>query len=368
MTVAVVVTAALYWAQKVLIPVALGIFLAFLLRPLVATLEHRGLRRVPAVFTVALLVLVVAAGLGWLITLQLRNLAVEVPHYTKTLKNRARFLRDMGKDSVFDQINQIASEVVTVWEEPETPDAAGESAPVPAPQAEKPVRVQVDSGWLSNILPSVPWLMEFTASGILALALVVFILVKREDLRNRLIWLMGIRRIALTTRALDDIGQRMSRFLVAQLIINVSYGVALALGLALVGLDHWILWGLLAGLLRYLPYVGAPIAALFPITLSFAQFEGWTAPLLVIAWIVLLEVVTANALEPYLFGRSVGASAVALLIAAGFWTFLWGPVGLLLSCPLTVCLVVVGEYVPALSFPAIVLGDQPALEPDVTLF
>ena len=373
-TVGVVATAALYWAQKVLIPVALAVFIAFLLSPLVSRLQHRGLGRMTAVFTVVGMAALLVGGLGWLISSQIQGLAGSMPQYTANIKDRIRGVRDLGgKDSIFEQLHTMAKELGAVWNEPAgEAEAPGPPEALPAADHKKiPVKVEVDPGpsWINNILPTVPWLLEIAGSGALALVLAVFMLLKREDLRNRVIWLTGGgSRVALTTKALDDIGHRISRYLLAQLGINASYGVAMATGLALIGVEHWLLWGFLAGLLRYLPYIGAPAAAVFPITLSLAQFEGWTQPLLVIGWIVFLELLASNVLEPWLFGKSIGVSEVALLVAAGFWVFLWGPVGLVLSGPLTVCLLVVGEYVPALRFLAVMLGDEPALDPDITLF
>jgi predicted PurR-regulated permease PerM len=355
-TVAVVATAALYWAQKILIPVALAVFISFLLMPLVTHIQRAGLGRALAVLVVVSLTVAAVGGVGWLISGQVRDLAAEMPQYTQNIKERVQHLRDLGgSDSVLDHLNRMAIEISKVWNEP---------------GQEPPLKVQVEPGpfWLNSVLPNVPAVLELAASAALTLVLVVFMLLKREDLRNRLIWLTGRSRVALTTKALDEIGQRISRYLQTQAVINGSYGAAMALGLMVIGVEHWLLWGCLAALLRYLPYIGAPIAALFPLVLSLAQSPGWTQPLLVVGWIVALELLANNVLEPWLYGRSIGVSAVALLVAAGFWTFLWGPIGLALSGPLTVCLVVVGEYVPALRFLAVILGDSPALEPDVVLF
>jgi predicted PurR-regulated permease PerM len=353
-TVAAIV--ALYWAQKILIPVALAVFITFLLSPLVTRLQHRGLNRAFAVIAVVSLTLAVVVGAGWLISTQIRDLATDIPQYTQNIKERVRDLRELGNDgSVLSQLNRMATEISKVWNEP---------------GQKPPLKVQVEPGafWLNSVLPNVPAVLEIVTSGALTFVLVVFMLFKREDLRNRLIWLTGRSRVALTTKVLDDIGQRISRYLSTQLVINGSFGAALALGLLAIGVQHWLLWGCLAGALRYLPYIGAPIAALLPIVLSLAQFPGWTQPLLVVGLIVGLELLANNVLEPWLYGKSIGVSAVALLVAAGFWTFLWGPIGLALSGPLTVCLVVVGEYVPALRFLAVILGDAPALDPDVRLF
>jgi predicted PurR-regulated permease PerM len=373
MTVAVVVTAALYWTQKILIPVALAVFITFLLSPMVTRLQHLRLGRVPSIIAVALLAGLILVGIGWVIGSQIRGLAAGMSQYTENIKSRVQFVRDLIKGgSIGEELDEMGKEVGKVWN---PPDEKAEKQQGPFGEDKgPPMKVQVEPGstWVNRVGDFAPGLAEVLASGALTAVLVIFMLLKREDLRNRLIWLTGRGRIALTTKVLDDIGARISRYLLAQLVINTSYGLAMALGLWAIGVDHWLLWGFLSGLGRYVPYIGAPLAALFPIVLSLAQFnpetEGWTRPLLVVGWIVFLELLANNLMEPWLYGKSIGASEVALLVAAGFWAFLWGPAGLILSGPLTVCLVVVGEYVPALRFLAVLLGDEPALEPDVSYF
>jgi hypothetical protein len=202
----------------------------------------------------------------------------------------------------------------------------------------------------------------------LTLVLVVFMLLKREDLRNRLIRLVGHGRITVTTKAVDDAGQRISRFLRMQFIINCGFGLTMTAGLLAIRVPHALLWGFLAALLRYVPYLGSTVTALVLITVSMAVFPGWLQPILVVALIVVLELTAANVMEPWLFSQSMGVSEVALLVAAAFWAFLWGPVGLVLSSPLTVCLVVLGKYVPQLEFLDVLLGDEPPLEADVSYY
>jgi hypothetical protein len=196
----------------------------------------------------------------------------------------------------------------------------------------------------------------------LALVLVIFMLVKREDIRNRFLRLMGRSHVAFTTKAVDEAGQRVSRYLQTQAAINVAYGAAFAVGLGIIGVKYALLWGFFAAVLRYVPYVGAWVAIFFPLTLSVAMFESWGQPLAVLTCFLALEVISYNVLEPMLFKRSLGVSELAQLLAAAFWGFLWGPVGLVLSAPLTVCLLVLGKYVPQLEFLDIVLGDEPALD------
>jgi hypothetical protein len=192
--------------------------------------------------------------------------------------------------------------------------------------------------------------------------LVIFMLIDHADLRNRLIRLAGYGRLTLATRALDEVVQRISRYLQMQSIINGSYGVAVALGYFLIGIPYAFFWGFLAATLRFIPYVGPVLAAAFPIVLSLAAFDGWVQPLLVISLVLVLELVSNGLLEPLLYGQSTGVSEVALMVAIAFWTWLWGPVGLLLATPLTVCVSVLGRYVPQLEFLKILLADEPVLE------
>jgi hypothetical protein len=224
------------------------------------------------------------------------------------------------------------------------------------------------SSWLSKVPVVLGTVVEILAQLGMALVLAIFMLLKREDLRNRIIRLGGDDRITHTTRAVDEASQRISRFLRSQAIVNSAYGVAFGLGLYLLGMKHAPLWGLMAAVLRYIPYVGTFLAAFFPITLSLAMFEGWTRPLVVIGWILSVELLTYNFVEPHLFGKSIGVSEVAQLVVAAFWGFLWGPIGLLLSGPLTVCLVVLGKYVPSLTFLDVLLGDEPALDKDTSYY
>ena len=370
----VVVVAVLYWAQVVLIPLALGVFLAFLLTPLVLALQRRGLGRIPSLVTVVALALLALAGLGWLVTIQMTHLYRELPGYAKNCYAKTAALRDLGLRGVADGIDPAVQQVTGV--PPPTAPGPGAAPPAPAgaapaPANEAPARAvqQPESTpWLSRLPEAlVPVLSPLGAVG-LAVVLAVFMLLKREDLRNRLLRLVGHGRMTVTTKAVDEAGARISRYLLMQLIVNGTYGLAWGLGLFVIGVDYAPLWGFLAAALRYVPYVGAPVAALLPLALSLIQFEAWTQPILVVALLVVLELVSNNVMEPWLYGQSIGVSEVALIVAATFWAFLWGPIGLVLSGPLTVCLVVLGRYVPPLEFFAVLLGDEPALAPHVAYY
>ncbi len=210
--------------------------------------------------------------------------------------------------------------------------------------------------------------LEPVASAGLILILLTFMLIKREDLRNRVIGLLGHSRLTGTTRIIVESADRISRLLLMQLVVNSGFGVLFGAGLLLIGVPYWFLWGFLAMLLRFIPYIGSWIAAALPLLLSFAIAPGWVQPLLVLGVFVGLDLVTGNVVEPLLFGHSTGVSPVALLVAAVFWTWVWGPVGLVLSTPLTVCLVVLGQHIPRLRFLSLLLGDQPALAPHIGFY
>ena len=277
----------------------------------------------------------------------------------------ARSLEGLDK-----MIQDLSGELESRPGTPETASADQPAEPVsPVPKKPTAVVMQAESpAWMSRLPALFMPLVELLGGLALALVLVVFMLLNREDLRNRVIRLIGHGRMTVMTKALDDAGQRVSRFLLMQFIINGSFGLALTIGLFAIQVPHAILWGFLAAVLRYVPYVGTLITSALLITLTLAAFTGWMQLFLVLGLILVLELITYNVVEPMLFSQSVGVSEVALLVAAAFWAFLWGPVGLVLSSPLTVCLVVLGRYVPQLEFLDVLLGDEPALKPDITYY
>ncbi len=362
----VVVVAAIYWAKVVLIPVALAIFLTFLLNPLVMAFQRRGVSRV---LSVILVVFVTSAVLGvtiWIVWAQFEQLAHQLPEHTDSIKGKIRSLRAMvGEGSAVEKLKQMAEEIGgELNAAPPPSDASPGSTPTPT------VVKDDTSPWLTWVQSLAGGVIEPLGQLGLAVILVIFMLLNREDLRDRLIRLAGHGRITFTTKALDDTGQRISRFLLMQAIVNATYGLALSLGLTVLGVDYAFLWGFLAGVLRYLPYIGPWVAAILPIGLSLATSSGWWwwQPLGVIGLVLVLELLSNNLMEPWLYGQSIGVSEVALLIAAAFWTFLWGPLGLVLSAPLTVCLVVLGKFVPQLEVLDVLLSDEPALDPDMRYY
>jgi predicted PurR-regulated permease PerM len=373
-----VIVCSLYWARTVFIPIALAIFLAFVLTPLVRQLERLKLGRLPSVFVVLAFAMALFVGAGFALFKQGRDMAHELPGYTENIKAKINYLTQFGKGSkLADQMRQMFEEISESWDtkrasadqEETLPNEKERDGPLAA--GSKPVRVVIEAegnAWMNRFSPYIDTVMGTLGEAAFAAVLVIFMLCKREDLRNRFLWLVGHGHLTTTTRAVDDVVQRLSRYLFAQFAINLGYGLILSLGLWLIGVNHAFLWGALCGTLRYVPYIGAPAASLFPIALSMVQFPGWVQPLSVIGLIVVLEVVTANVIEPIFFGHSMGVSEVTLLISAAIWTYLWGPIGLVLAMPITVCLTVIGDYVPGLEFVGVLLGDRPALKPHISLY
>lgn len=367
----VVAVAVLYWGRSVLIPLALAIQLTFILSPLVIFLQRRRFGRIPAVILVVAFAALFLGGIGWVVTRQVTSLLTELPQYTDNIKNKIQTIQQMAEGTGGQRLQQMVEDIAELFRSKRafTPATPGPTGPG---ERSHPVTVVVEqptgSTWLNQVPALLNDLVEILGQAALALILVVFMLLKREDLRNRFIRLVGHGRMTVTTKAVDDAATRVSRYLLMQLMINTTYGMALGAGLYFLGVPHAFLWGFIAAVLRYVPYIGAPVAALFPITLSIAMSQGWSQPSLVIGLVLVLELISNNFMEPYLYGHSIGVSEVAQLVAAALWAFLWGPVGLVLSGPLTVCVLVLGKYVPHLEFLDVLLGDEPPLAEDVLYY
>jgi predicted PurR-regulated permease PerM len=341
----VLVIASLYWARAVFVPLALALMLTFLLQPIVAALHRRGLGHMTAVVLVVMLLGLGLGAVGGMVIMQFSSLAAELPSYQDNLKHKIDDLQSVSQGGVLEKIQATLAELTRQFEHNPPSTAA----------LQEPVAVHTSGFSLVSYVPS---LLGFLADAGLVLVLLLFILIAYDDLRDRLFRLIGYARLTDTTKALDEAGQRISRSLLMQAIVNGTYGCAVGLGLFCFGLPYALLWGFLAAVWRFIPYVGPALAALLPMALSLAVFTGWMKPLLVGVLFVLLELITNMLLEPLLYGRSAGVSQVALLMAFAFWTWLWGPVGLLLATPLTVCLGVLGKYVPQLAFLDILLSDE----------
>ena len=288
-------------------------------------------------------------------------MANELPTYRKNIRQKIADIREAGKGGALEKVQETAEEVKEEFQKTDEP----------ARVKEKPQQVVVNAEESSTFWPiplAIGPMVERLASAGLVIVLVIFMLIQREDLRNRLIRLAGYGRLTVTTMALEEAGQRISRYLLMQTIINSSFGLAVGLALYLIGLPYAILWGFLAALLRFIPYVGPFAAAIVPSALSLAVFQGWLWPIVVVGLFLALELLNNMVLEPLLYGESAGVSGVGLLVAIAFWTWLWGPVGLVLATPLTVCVVVFGKYVPQMDFIGVLMSDQPPMESNMSYY
>ncbi len=364
------VIAFLYFARDLLIPLALAALLSFLLSPIVWRIE-RYIGRIAAVLLVVILLFTAAGAASWVLTRQLVDLAAKLPDYQENIEAKLHAFKVPG-GSRFKRFSRAIEDIQK--ELPGAVPAVSAARPVPGASpvsltatADRPVPVAVVGNSGASLMQMVQRIVEPLVGPLgtaaLVLLLVVFMLLKREDLRGRFIRLMGQGRISATTSAMDDAGRRVSHYLLTQLIVNVSYGAVVAIGLSLVGVPNALLWGGLAAVLRFIPYIGPWIGAAIPIALSLAVSKSWTQPALTAGLYFALEMIVANFIEPWLYGSSTGVSSLSLIVAALFWTWLWGPLGLVLSTPLTVCLAVMGRHVPRLEFLSVLLSEEQALLP-----
>ena len=355
-----VVIVALYFGRAILMPLFLAFLLGFMLDPLVVRLKRWGLPRVYAVVAVMVGVLAALGLAAVFLGNQVSALSAQLPTYQSNIQHKLRELRSKaGQPGMFDgavrTFDAVQREV----------NKAATSRSGPAVQ-----RVQVEERPPTPMEQAIGWLevgMEPLATAGIVLVFTVLVLLDRVDLRDRLLRLWG-GSLHRSTDAMDEAGRRISRYLTMQLAVNVSYGVPMALGLWAIGVPGALLWGAVAALMRFVPYVGPMIAAVFPLALAFAVDPGWDMVLWTGALIVVLELISNNIVEPLLYGASTGLSAMSLMVAATFWTALWGPIGLIMSTPLTVCLLVVGHHLPRFAFLNVLLGSQPALDPPTRLY
>jgi predicted PurR-regulated permease PerM len=368
--VAVVTIAALYFARVVLIPFALAVLFTFILTPVVRLLERAHLGRAFSSLLVVVLTLGTCVSLGWGVSKQVGQVVNQLPSYKLNIKEKLASLH-WSESHVLHNASETVTEI--------SKDLAAKPAPASSDSAQsleatrptnnrpatlrQPVPVQVISP------PSLPLESLQSILGLLARALIVvvftiFMLIRREDLRNRLISLIGHGHIHLITQTLDEASSRVSKYLLMQFLVNAGYGIFIGMGLYFIGLPGALLWGVIVGILRFLPYIGPPLGGIMPLLLSMAVFDGWSKPLLVLGLFVITELAISNLVEPMLYGAHTGISSLAIVMAAIFWTAIWGPIGLVLSTPLTVCLLVVGRHAPQLRFLHILLGDEPPLTPE----
>jgi predicted PurR-regulated permease PerM len=366
----VLIVGILYAAKVVLIPLALAVLLTFVLSPIVGRLGHYRVPRVPAVLVVVGFVGLLLAALGWVVVSQVGSLAADLPNYRDNMRQKVIAFREGTKGGVIEKVKDSIEEASETAEEKENSEEEGGLLTL---GLSKPIQVKVVEdndgqkvfGSISAGIATISPALGTLATGGFVLVLVIFMLIHREDLRNRLLSFAENGSLARTTTALDDAAQRISRYLLMQLIINGSFGAAIGLGLLLLGIPYALLWGLCAMVFRYIPYIGPWVAATLPIATSLVTSPGWTQVFLVIGLFLVLELLSNNVMEPWLYGQGVGISVVALLVSAAFWTWIWGPIGLVLATPLTVCLAVMGKYVRPLSFLDRLLADRPPLKPHV---
>lgn len=358
--------AMLYFGRQIFIPLALALVFSFLLTPFVVLLERIHLGRVPAVLVVLALCFGLTAGLSWAVAGELLEITGHLRDYKENVEETIRSLHAPEGGPVEQAtaaIRELNKELATASSQidghaPNETNRQHPSHPIPVQVTAPPSTLVQD---LRDLLGPVAGPLQTAAIVVIFAA---FMLIKREDLRNRLIRLGGQDRLTVMTHALDDASHRLSRYLLLQLLVNAGYGSLFGLGLYFIHLPHALLWAVLAALLRLVPYVGTLIATAFPVAMALAVFPGWKHALLIMGLFVLLELIVANVIEPWLYGAYTGISSLAILVAAVFWSMLWGPVGLILSTPLTVCLMLVGRYVPHMSFLEVVLGDEPVLRPE----
>lgn len=401
----IAVITALFVAKQILLPIALAVLLSFLLTPVANRLERWRVPRVPAVVLVVLLAFVLMGIIGWIVTDQLVALKNELPNHRAKIAEKGRavqaLLRDfrkVGEDLTPEVENEDAENAdaptealtdeqqatpvrqldrLTAEDAPDSPrDAIAERAANviedvaetgdPPSRGQDAVPVKVVAMPPSPLTQAQAWLGPLVApltSAGMVIVLVFFMLLDRENQRNRFIQLFGTQNLHSTTEAMHEATARVGRYLRMQFLINACYGVAVAVGLYFIGVPSAIMWGVLGFTLRFLPYLGPWLAAVLPLLVSLAVSDGWTQPLIVIGMYIVYELILNNVAEPLLYGSSTGVSTVGVIIAAIFWTWMWGPVGLILSMPMTVCLVVMARYVPQLRFVTVMLADQPPLTP-----
>ena len=363
--VAVVIVGMLYFGREVFVPAVLAVLLGFVLAPLVRLLQRFWVPRALAVLTVVLLAFVVIFALGTLVATQVSDLAAGLPRYQSTMVDKIRSLRGATEGSgVMERLADVLQHLGAELNGKEGGAAPAGTDGVTALPTPVPVQIHEANPTALATLAAVidPLLHPLATTGII-IVFVIFILAQREDLRNRLIRLAGSDDLQKTTAAIDDAAQRLSRLFLTQVALNSCFGVVIGLGLWAIGIPSPVLWGILAAVLRFVPYIGAPIAAAFPLILAAAIDPGWSSFIWTAALFATVEPIVGHGIEPLLYGHSTGLSPVAVVAAATFWTWLWGPIGLLLATPLTVCLVVLGRYVKPLEFLDIALGDRPALSP-----
>lgn len=365
---AALIIAGLYFGRDIVVPLALAFLLGFVLDPLVGRLKRLGLSRTPAVIVVVIATVALVGVAGLLLGTQVSSLSAQLPTYQSNIEQKLKGLRaSSGKPGMFDGAIRMFKTVKAEVDRtsPATTATPGERAST-APVSKVQI-IDKPSAPFEEALSWIEAAAKPLATAGIVFVFVVLVLLDRIDLRDRLLrlWSGSLHR---STDAMDEAGERISKYLTMQLIVNLSYGVPMAAGLWLIGVPGAILWGAVAAVMRFVPYLGPLISAVFPLVLAFAVDPGWSMLLWALALIIALEMLVNNLIEPWLYGASTGLSAMSLMVAATFWTAIWGPIGLIMSTPLTVCLLVIGRHLPRLKFLDVLLGSQPALDTPTRIY
>jgi predicted PurR-regulated permease PerM len=353
----VLITGVLIAAKAVLLPLALGVILAFLLTPLVRVFDRMRLPRFVGVLLTMGLALGAVGAIGYVTWTQFTELSEQVTQYTSSMRKKVAELR-LGNDAALSRLTRTVDKVTEQLDDNLADQRRAQPVRVIPPRLTPMERVQ----------ETMVTIFEPLASAFIVLVLVAFMLGQREDLRDRFIRLIGASNVTMTTRMMDEAAHRVSRFIVAQVLLNLTFGLIVTAGLYFIGVPYAALWGGLTAALRFVPFVGTILSSLMPALLAFAVFPGWSEALQALALYLALDVLFAYFAEPIVFGQRTGVSSFALLISALFWIWVWGPVGLLLSTPLTVCIAVLGRHVRSLRFLAVIFADEPALQPYVRYY
>jgi predicted PurR-regulated permease PerM len=366
-------------AQAVLMPIALAALIAFVLQPLVKRGQRWGIPRIPAVVAVVVAASVLVGIVGYFASAQVNSLALELPQYSRNIEEKVTALKTWMREGPIERVSALvaridertdrrAAEETTRRGMPGMLGDAGKLVPARDAGTAENGALAADAGSPLGGIPFLSAVLGSLGTAGIIIVLVTFFLAYQAEIRDRIVVITGRGALATTTKALQDAGARISRYLLMQFVINASYGLVVGIGLALLGVPYATVWGLLAGCVRYFPYVGPWIGACLPLLLSLVTSSGWTQPLLVAALFIVVELLSNNVMEPLLYGHSVGLSGVAVILAAVIWAWLWGPIGLVLSTPITACLVVLGKHVPGLRIFDQLLGAPPAVSAPIRLY
>jgi predicted PurR-regulated permease PerM len=355
--------------QDILVPLALALLLTFALAPIVSFLRKRSVPKIVAVVFAVVCAFSAIALFSFLVATQVSNLASNIPTYQRNIVEKVQALRDAGSgNGVIEHLSRVAERVGSELQIRAVESQEAQTAPPSIDRDPMPVEIITRTNpiqTLGNLI--LPLIAPFATAG-LVVVLVIFMLLEREDLRDRFIRLVGLGDLHRTTAALQDAGRRVGKYLLMQLVVNTMYAVPITLGLWILGIPNALLWGLLTLVLRFVPYIGPVIGMVLPLFLALAIAPGWSLVLWVAALFATIELISNNIIEPWLYGAHTGLSPLAVIISAIFWSWLWGPLGLMLSTPLTVCLVVLGRHVPQFAFLDVLLGNEAVLEPHEKLY